>query len=361
MQLVKGKLVAAVVVSSLYGCGHEGPSTPSPTASPGSGSGPSAPPLAVGGTLSGRVVNAVTGAPVEAASIAVEGMPPTTADSDGSFRIELSTSGNVRLTVEAPGYWTRQTGVRPASGSPPEVTLGLLPDGNDFDLEFYDHVFRDVGADGTHAWTSEPQFEIWEGVYECTGFVESAGCEELTAKEERAPGTFLQTMRDVIAIDARKYTDGHILGSNVSARSHAPGTVLPRSQYFERGKVTVAFVERPDYFSWAFWRFNDGRSMTSGHVQLNRDHRALRGVYSHELAHMLGFDHPLGLDRVPLSSIMRRGHGDEPTRIDILHARILYGRPPNSRTPDIDPASFVVNGLRHAETETGPEITRSAR
>jgi len=356
---MKGKLLLVLVALSLHGCADDGPSAPSsPEASAGRGS---TPPGFVGGAVSGRVVNAVTGAPVGGASIQVDGLGPASADSDGGFRIELPTGASVRVKVEAAGYWPRETGLRPAGGSVPSVTLSLLPDGNDFDLEFYDHVFRDVGEAGTHLWTSEPQFEVWEGVYDCTGFVEGAACEELTARDERAPAVFFQMVRGVIEADSRKYTDGQVLGANIATRSHPPGTVLSRSQFIEPAKITVALVSTRDDFSWGFWRYNNGGSMTGGHIHINIDHRSQRGVYSHELAHTLGFDHPQGLDRVPKSSIMRQGHGDEPTRFDVLHARILYGRPANSRTPDVDPMSFLLNGLRHPGVETGPEVTRSAR
>jgi hypothetical protein len=242
----------------------------------------------------------------------------------------------------------------------PAIPFDLLPDGDDFDLGFFDHVFRDVGEAGTHRWTNEPEFEIWQGVYDCAALVD-AGCEELIATGEMAPPQFVSSVRRVIEADARQYTDAHVLGSVVSVRTHPPGTVLTRNEFLQRGKVTFALVERPDDFSWAFWRWanNDG-SMIAGHVQLNRKHMDSRGVYSHELAHTLGFSHPRGLDQVPLISIMRRGHGADPTRFDILHGRILYLRPPDSHTPDVDPARFVLNGLRDASGETSGEVTASA-
>jgi hypothetical protein len=304
------------------------------------------------------VVDALTGSPVAGASVAVDGSDPIPTDSDGQFRIERPASASVRLVVEASGYWPRETGMRPSSANLPAVTFSLLPDGNDFDLEFYDHVFRKVGEAGTHPWVTEPEFEIWDGTYDCTGFVEGRACEELTALEERAPSLFSNTMRGVIGADSSKYTDGHVLGSRVTTRSHEPGAVLSRSQYIEAGKVTAAFVNRDDSFSWAFWRFRDDGPMVGAHLQINSKHRGMRGVYSHELAHSLGFDHPLGLEAVPLNSIMRRGHGDDPTRFDVLHGRILYGRPANSRSPDIDPVGFTLNGLR--VEGAGVEITRSA-
>ena len=354
---MKGRFSPVVLALALYGCSDDGPTAPS---SPGSSGATAGSPPSSGGVLTARVVNAVTGDPVAGASVRVDGSATTSADSNGIFRIARSGGGSARIAVEAPGYWPRETGMRPASGSLPPVTLSLLPDGNDFDLEFYDHVFRAVGEDGTHRWVSEPRFEIWESVYECTGFVDSAECEELTATEERAPAMFLDTMRSVIQADARKYTDGHVLGSTISTRSHPPGTIVPRSQYIEAGKVTVALVSVADNFSWAFWRYNNSGPMIGGHININTKHRSRRGVYSHELAHTLGFDHPLGLDRVPLNSIMRRGHGDEPTRFDLLHARALYDRPADSRTPDVDPLSFLLNSLR-VEGIAGADTTRSAR
>lgn len=242
------------------------------------------------------------------------------------------------------------------------MTIDVLPMEGEFDLEFFDHVFRDVGDAGTHRWLDEPTFEIWNRVYECTVFAEDGACDELVATNEAAPGLFVATMRDVIENDSRQYTGGTVTGSRVeSSSAHPAETVVPRAQYFVDGRVTIAFVVRPDRFSWALWRFFDSGEMVAGHIQINRKHKDLRGVYSHELAHTLGFDHPLGLENVPARSIMRDDHGDGATPIDILHGRILYDRPPNSRTPDDDPGEFVLNALRAASGPHGELITRSAR
>jgi hypothetical protein len=308
----------------------------------------------------GRVTNAVTGAAVSGATVTISGMPVISTSPDGSFRVEVESGESVPIVVSAPGYWTRESHLRPVAAAVPAVPFDMLPDGNDFDLGFFDHVFRGVGAAGTRRWIHEPEFEIWEGVYECTGFVEGEACEELTATGERAPEAFVQSVRRVLEGDARKYTDGHVLGTTVSMRAHAAGTVLTRSEFLQRGKVSFALVERPDDFSWAFWRYAGDGAMIAGHVHLNRKHRDSRGVYSHELAHTLGFDHPRGLDEVPLSSIMRKGHGSDPTRFDVLHGRILYLRPPDSHTPDVDPATFVLNGLRDRSGEGDAEVTASA-
>jgi hypothetical protein len=81
-------------------------------------------------------------------------------------------------------------------------------------------------------------------------------------------------------------------------------------------------------------------------ILINRKHTHLRGVYSHELAHSLGYNHPLGASAVPLPSIMRHGHGEGPELDDQLHGAILYRRAPGSRSPDSDPQEFVINAVR---------------
>jgi hypothetical protein len=82
-----------------------------------------------------------------------------------------------------------------------------------------------------------------------------------------------------------------------------------------------------------------------------RYHKDDRQVFSHELAHALGFTHPAGSENVPLRSIMR--NAEDVTSHDILHGRILYRRPPGIRTADKDPEGFWINALR-AEAEAGP-------
>ena len=43
---------------------------------------------------------------------------------------------------------------------------------------------------------------------------------------------------------------------------------------------------------------------------------------------------------------------------DIRHGRILYRRPPGSRTADKDPANFVANALRTGAVEGLPDPSR---
>jgi hypothetical protein len=340
----------------LGACGDRTPSSPSGSAASNVGANPNLPPPS--GVVAGRVVDALTGDPVGSARVSVAGAPAIPVQADGTFRAELSSSYHVSVVVEAPDYWSRETHMRSTGDG--TVSLDILPEGRDFNLGFFDHVFRELGESGTHPWSEEPEFVIWENLYECTKFVEEHACDEIKALEQPAPASFIKTVRDVIAQDARQYSNGAVRGWNVSTRSHPPGTVLQLESFIESGKVSFAMVVRPDDYSWSFWQWGGDSSMIGGHVHINRAHRDIRGVYSHELAHTLGFNHPLGLDRVPLPSIMRRGHGDGPTRIDRLHASVLYRRPPNSRTPDVDPPSYSLNGLRLAGAPPDAEGTGSA-
>jgi hypothetical protein len=94
-----------------------GPTGPSP-ASPAPGS---SPPSSSGGSLSvtGKVVDAGTLAPVSGASVAAQGQTATTG-SDGSFALASLSSNPVSLTVQATGY-------QPHTASAQVADAGTIP------------------------------------------------------------------------------------------------------------------------------------------------------------------------------------------------------------------------------------------
>jgi hypothetical protein len=51
-------------------------------------------------------------------------------------------------------------------------------------------------------------------------------------------------------------------------------------------------------------------------------------------------------------------NAEDVTPHDVLHGRILYRRPPGSRTADRDPESYVINALRDAVDMGPPDPTR---
>jgi hypothetical protein len=346
-------LIAAVVT----GCGG-GPtsSTSLPDAALETDSGTAIDSLATG-AIHGRIVDTLTGEPIAKVRVEIPGMAQVETRMDGTFSFDFSGAGRVSFHTEGRHYWRRETHieVNPAAS----VELDMLPDSKAFDLRFFDHVFRDRGRSGTHPWREEPLFEIWSQSYTCSRKTSSGACEELEATGTRAPRRFMDLARRVIVDDTELYTGGQLNGLRIVEHQHVPGTRVPRSEFLQAGKVSVAFVDKGDDTSWAFWRYYTEGAMHAGHIQINARHKTDRGVYSHELAHILGFDHPEGLDAVPLRSIMRRGHGAEPTPADILHGRILYERPAGSRTPDKDPEDYTLNARIRLGIPCGPLVTRA--
>jgi hypothetical protein len=238
--------------------------------------------------------------------------------------------------------------------------VDIIPDGDQFDLDFFDHVFRNLGESGTRPWITEPEFEIWTKVFDCLE-TEQGFCKKMVALEQDATLQFVNLTRDVVSTDSSKLTGGAIHGSNITTLSHPAGSILSGSDTFSdsdlvaSNKVTIVMVQLPsDVGSWAqYWHYSDAETV-AGHIQISKRHHKLeRGVISHELAHVLGYGHPSGGYHVSLPSIMRYGHGDGPTRNDILHGRILYQRPPGSRTPDKDPDGYFLNALRDLQAPRG--------
>jgi hypothetical protein len=338
-RIVLRLLRAAMPLAVLVGCdGLPTSSTPStfPASTPHRD-------LRETGRISGRVVDTLTGEPLANVSIGIPDSQTVTTKPDGTFTLDVEGTGRISFLTEGRGHWRRETHVQvdPA----PDIELDILPVDDEFDLVFFDHVFRDQGRSCTHPWREEPRFEIWSTAYTCTKKSAGGACSELEATGVPAPQSFRELIRNVIVSDTPLYTGGKIRGSRMGEYEHPAGTRVKSSEFLQPGRVSVAFVDRGDDSSWAFWQYYLGGEMYAGHIQINARHRTDRGTYSHELAHTLGFDHPAGLEVVPSRSIMRGGHGPEPTPVDILHGRVLYQRPAGSRSPDKDPEDFTLNAL----------------
>jgi Carboxypeptidase regulatory-like domain len=356
-------LASCGAVCLVADCGRiDGPTAPSATPSAGTDSfGLAATPSRLADSaLTGRVSDALTGAPVPGAHVEAASSFGAETDGDGSFSLSTSLSGVVSLVARADGYFPRETHARTGSSIP--IDVDVIPQGAKFDLDFFDHVFRHLGEDGTHIWAVEPTYEILTQVFDCVDHQMSDACDVFEATNEEAPGQFVSLATQVVAADASRYTGGAVLGSEVVEVPIAPGTQITRQEAWVRNRVRILIARLPDEYSWTtWWYYRDTPNLYSALVIINKAHKALRGVYSHELAHTLGYDHPLGGDQVPIPSIMRYGHGTEPTANDVLHGAILYRRPAGSRTPDRDPDDFVVNASRALLAGSGELIERTAR
>jgi hypothetical protein len=361
-----GRWRRALVLSGtawLAACGSsDGPTAPTLAAREGAESfGLATGPAALGDVaLSGQVRDSVTGLPVAGAHVDVGELSGVDADGNGLFSIPASQTGVVSFMARADGYFAHETHAR--TGSPSPIAIELIPQGRKFDLDFFDHVFRHLGENGTHIWNAEPTFEILTEVFDCVDHEVSDACDVFEATDEAAPGQFVSLASEVVAADAPRYTGGSVLGSDVVETPVAAGTQITRSEAWVRNRVRILIARLPDDYSWTtWWYYRDTPNLYSALVVINKEHKALRGVYSHELAHTLGYDHPLGGDAVPIPSIMRYGHGPDPEPNDILHGAILYRRPAGSRTPDRDPDDFLANASRALPVGSGELIEKTAR
>jgi hypothetical protein len=311
--------------------------------------------------LTGLVRDSVTGRPVAGARVTLPDLAEAESDGSGSFAIPVGLAGVVSIRAEAEGYFPRQTHAR--AGTPSTLEIEILPSTGDFDLHFFDHVFRDVGESGTTLWVTEPTFEILTQVFDCVDHETTDACDLFEATDEPVPGQFISLAREVVAVDTSQYTGGAIQGTDVRLVDAAPGTRIQRSEAWVRDKVRFVVARMPDGSSWATrWIYRGTSNYYSAFIVINKlTHKADRETYSHELAHALGYSHPLGGDHVPRPSIMRYENGSGPTRVDVLHGAILYRRPPGSRTPDEDPADYVLNGLRRSGAGAGDLVQETMR
>jgi hypothetical protein len=330
-------------IAALYSC--SGSESTLPTGS-SLGSEKSVRPNLNAAAVSGIVKNALDGQPVGGIIVEIPGVASVTTGGDGAFTLDGAGGAPLPLVLRGDGYHTRETHML---SSTVRAEIDVLPMNDKFDLDFFDHVFRDLGEGHTLRWTQEPRFEIWTGVYE---HVEGEFYGDLLVSDELAPERFPQLARDVIAADTTKYTGGVLLGNDVVVLPpHPMGTRLGYTEYFKPFTITVLLLRGGDASLGPSWPYESGRIYAASIWMQKRYHKDEHQVFSHELAHTLGFFHPAGSENVPLPSIMRAA--ENVTSHDMLHGSILYRRPPGSRTADKDPETFVVNALRDG-AEAGP-------
>jgi hypothetical protein len=330
-------------MTALYGC--SGSESTLPTGS-SFGSEKSVRPNLSAAAVSGIVKNALDGQPVGGITVEIPGVASVTTGGDGAFTLDGTAGAPLPLVLRGDGFHMRETHM---VSSTVRAEIDILPIGRDFDLDFFDHVFRNLGEGHTLRWTEEPRFEIWTGVYER---VEGEFYGDFVATGEVGPDQYVQIALDVIAWDAPKYTGGVIQGTDILVLPpHAAGTRLTYHEYFKAFTISVLLLAESGTSYGPSWSYESGRLYSASIWFERRFKRDERQVFSHELAHTLGFFHPAQHENVPLPSIMRDAVAL--TKQDELHGRILYRRPPGSRTADKDPESFVVNALR-SDAESGP-------
>lgn len=287
--------------------GAEGPTSPG---SPGGGT-----------TVSGRVVGTLGGAPVAGARVSAGGTSATT-DGAGAFQIAVPGTGDVRVEVGASGHVTRTTFFRPG-GAPP--VLDLIEPSSLWLLDFYRELCRDgAGGGSLKALNPIPR--------ELKFYIDQRPEPPLNRP---IPDSAVDTVREAIRTVLPLLTRGRFVGSEVEVGTspppdRTPGTVVIRWNPIEVSQLGGAA---------------SGLAYTVGgdwNVVVLRNIESTESVF-HELGHVLGLYHPLSGLRPSLmlgSGVPERPHF---TQWDILHANVLYARPPGNSDIDNDPAGYVVN------------------
>ena len=331
----------------------------------GSSSTPAAPPTTTtpatspttSTTFSGTVTNIVTGTSVSGATVTI-GTTSATTGTDGTYSLEVTASGQRDFSVSATGYYTRKSGVSMTGST--TINPEIIPQGDGFDLAFFDHSFRE-GSKGTTRWADQAQapYEIWMQVWKCVEPCVEHGM-QLEATAETIPGNVETYMREAIA-HTSDLTGGTMTNPVITTKTHPVGTRVGGGGSNRDGasgnSIQFIFIdkfENPAQGGSAWLSFAQscsdpcaGLAITGSTIKISRAHDTHsrgNGIYTHELGHALGMipGHGADLSLVPGPSIM----GDDAVGVtakDRLHTKILYKRPIGSVSPDTDPAGTTIN------------------
>jgi hypothetical protein len=94
-------------------------------------------------TFSGTVTNIVTGVRVGGATVTI-GSVSATSSADGSYSLAATAAGQPAFSVAAPGYYTRNSQVSMVGST--TINPEIIPQGDGFDLVFFDWLFRENGT-----------------------------------------------------------------------------------------------------------------------------------------------------------------------------------------------------------------------
>ena len=324
-------LVSVVLAATCGGGGSNSPTAPTATVT-------AATTTAV--TFSGTVTNIVTGVRVGGATVTI-GSTSATTSSDGSYSLPVTAAGQPAFSVAATGYYTRESKVSMTGST--TIDVEIIPQGDGFDLAFFDHSFRD-GSRGTTRWLTQPSFEIRTQMYRCIG-----DCSSYEATATAAPAYFETRTREAIAL-VSDLTGKTVVNPVITTKTHAVGTSVGLNPTGP-GSIAFMYVDKFDNASeggrTSGFPGSSGTAFTGGVVSFNQSHGSPsrdNSIFIHEMAHSLGFipGHTANLNLVSGPSIM----GPDPvivTAKDRLHAKVLYKRPIGNVSPDRDPQSATIN------------------
>lgn len=322
----------ALVVSAAA-CGSS-PSSPSASAGTNTSSRP---------TTTGRVVDAVTGAAISGVtpngSEAGRATTSTASDASGAFTVSADTASSTGLAFSfaASGYLTRSTFVKVPGNA---GTVTLIP--SSFDLPAFDQLARSTPSlPVLMRWAAAPALVVQTQAMTFTGINDT---QFTTINDTMTDGEYVSQVAD-LNFGLPLMTGGQFSGFSGTTRvANAAGASVTM---LVTGQITigrfVGLTTATGSVGYSRWQFRSDGTVTGGMIMMDRDFErslatTLRAVRVHELGHALGYNHITTRESAmnPLAHI-------DPNALDQAATRLVFMRPPGSRTPDIDPSGFSIN------------------
>jgi len=303
-----------------------------------------------GYTVVGWIGAWLTGGWVENAVVRIGNTATATTDAGGRFELELDQTGVYPVVVEASGKHTSESYIEVESWSTGAQRNVLPTNTSYFDLNFFDHVFRDKGSRGTRRWETKPTVEILTKEMECTATEDNEGetCVAFKATENAAPSWFETNLRTIVNTGFPELTNDadETSGITITTVNPAAGTAYVLNACATPNRIRVAYVTAgssnfDEASSYAQGCAYSGGAFFGHDVHISWTQTPPMGTLRHEMAHTLGWGHPDGYDALPRDSIME--YRQEFTAWDRIVGRVAYERPPGSLSPDKDPAGSRIN------------------
>ncbi len=321
-----------LVIVALAACGGSStptaPSTPvTPTPTPSGGT----------GNVTGITVDALNDRPLAGIGVRIDGVGNTTTGADGRFALSADGPGQLRaVTVTSASTVERSTHLR-APG--PDTRLTLMP--SSLDLGAFNQMFRSSGQ--LQRWTSPPRVVVQSRVLQFTNVSDI----EYVATSQTMSDAEVSALLADLAFGLPQLTGNNFNAFAEEVRETAAvGARVPVSR---PGYIVIARYDgltagtMPDGF-WGYgrWQTSSGE-VRSGIVMIDSGFdtsgsQFRRSLRVHELGHALGYNH------VTLrESVMNSNGRIEPNAFDRDGSRFAFLRPPQNRTPDVDPDPFSLN------------------